>query len=109
MNEKDRLYLGHIAERIDRIEKYAAPGRNHFMSDDQAQDAIIRNFEIIGEAVKRLSDQVLDRSEDIPWHQIAGFRNVLIHGYMDVDLDQVWNVIERYLPDLKEAVDYLLK
>jgi uncharacterized protein with HEPN domain len=58
---------------------------------------------------KRLSDQVLDRSEDIPWHQIAGFRNVLIHGYMDVDLDQVWNVIERYLPDLKEAVNYLLK
>jgi uncharacterized protein with HEPN domain len=51
VNEKDRLYLGHIAERIDRIEKYAAPGRNHFMSDDQAQDAIIRNFEIIGEAV----------------------------------------------------------
>ena len=79
------------------------------MSDDQAQDAIIRNFEIIGEAVKRLSDQVLDRSEDIPWHQIAGFRNVLIHGYMDVDLDQVWNVIERYLPDLKEATNYLLK
>jgi uncharacterized protein with HEPN domain len=109
VNEKDRLYLGHIAERIDRIEKYAAPGRNHFMSDDQAQDAIICNFEIIGEAVKRLSDQVLDRSEDIPWHQIAGFRNVLIHGYMDVDLDQVWNVIERYLPDLKEATNYLLK
>ena len=109
MNEKDRLYLGHIAECIERIEEYIAPGRDHFMANHQAQDAVIRNFEIIGEAVKRLSDQVLERTQDIPWHQISGFRDVLIHGYMDVDIEQVWNVIERYLPNLKKAVDYLLK
>lgn len=109
MNEHDRLYLGHIQECIQKIEAYTAPGREHFLSNDQTQDAVMRNFEIIGEAVKRLSDQVLDRTRDIPWHSIAGFRDVLIHGYMDVDLNQVWKVIERDLPDLKEAVDYLLK
>jgi uncharacterized protein with HEPN domain len=109
MNEKDRLYLGHIAECIERIEEYTAGGRDHFMDNHQAQDAVMRNFEIIGEAVKRLSDQVLERTQDIPWHQIAGFRDVLIHGYMRVDLKQVWNVIEQYLPNLKETVNYLLK
>jgi uncharacterized protein with HEPN domain len=107
VNEKDRLYLGHIVECIERIEEYAAPGRDHFMANHQTQDAVIRNFEIIGEAVKRLSDQALDRTQDIPWHQIAGFRDVLIHGYMDVDLTQVWNVVEHYLPNLKKAVHYL--
>ena len=105
----DRLYLTHITERIERIERYAAPGRDHFMSDEQAQDAIIRNFEIIGEAVNRISDRTLDRTPDIPWHQIAAFRNMLIHGYMGVKLERVWNVIENDLSNLKAAVAYLLK
>ena len=109
MSERDRLYLGHIQESIEKIQRYAAPGREHFMANQQAQDAIMRNFEIIGEAVKRLSSEVVNRTQDIPWHSIAGFRDVLIHGYMDVDLNQVWKVIERDLPDLREAVDYLLK
>ena len=109
MNERDLLYLGHIQECIQKIQTYTAPGRDHFMTNPQAQDAVMRNFEIIGEAVKRLSDEVLDRTRDIPWHSIAGFRDVLIHGYMDVDLGQVWKVIENDLPNLKEAVDYLLK
>ncbi len=109
MNQRDRLYLTHIAECIERIERYAAPGHNHFMSSDQTQDAVIRNFEIIGEAVKQLSNEVLDQAQDIPWHRIAGFRDVLIHGYMNVNLDQVWNVIENDLSNLKEAVNYLLK
>ena len=105
----DRLYLTHITERIERIERYAAPGRDHFMSDEQAQDAIIRNFEIIGEAVNRISDGTLDRAPDIPWNQIAAFRNMLIHGYMGVKLERVWNVIENDLHNLKEAVNYLLE
>ena len=109
MNEKDRLYLGHIAERIERIEKFAAPGRDHFMSDEQAQDAIMRNFEIIGEAVKRLSDKVLDTTPDISWRDVAGFRDMLIHGYTRIDLEEVWAVITKDLPNLKEAVNYLLK
>ena len=105
----DRLYLTHIAERIERIEKYVAPGRDHFMTDEQAQDAIMRNFEIIGESVNRISNKTLERTPDIPWPQIAAFRNVLIHGYMGIKLDRVWNVIENDLSNLKAAVAYLLK
>jgi len=109
VNERDRLYLGHIAESIEWIEKFTAPGRDHFMTDRQMRDAVIRNFEIIGEAVKHLSDKVFDCTPDIPWRDIASFRDVLIHGYMNVDLSQVWKVIEDDLTNLKEAVNYLLK
>lgn len=109
MIDRDKLYIGHIAECIERIEKYAKPGRDYFMGDTLIQDAVMRNFEIIGEAVRQLSDKTLERTPDIPWHRIAAFRNVLIHGYMNVDLEQVWNVIENDLTNLKEAVNYLLK
>jgi uncharacterized protein with HEPN domain len=109
MIDRDRLYLTHIAECIERIEEYAKPGRGHFMEDTLTQDGIIRNFEIIGEAAGNLSDKTQDRTPDIPWHRIKAFRNALIHGYFKVELDQVWNVIENDLSNLKEAVIYLLK
>jgi len=109
MMSDDRLYLTHIAECIARIEEYTAQGRDHFMKSHLVQDAVIRNFEIIGEAVNQISDQTLDRTPDIPWHQISAFRNVLIHGYMGINLERVWNVVENDLYNLKEAVNYLLK
>jgi uncharacterized protein with HEPN domain len=105
----DRLYLTHIAECIERIEEYTAGGREQFMTSHLIQDGVMRNFEIIGEAVNQISDETLGRTPDIPWHQIAAFRNVLIHGYMGIKLDRVWNVIENELPNLKEAVHYRLK
>ena len=109
MIDDDRLYLTHIAERIARIEKYAAPGREHFMSDNRTQDAVIRNFEIIGEAAKRISTGTLDKVPEIPWRRVSGFRDVLIHDYSGVDYEEVWNIIENELYNLKEAVSYLLK
>lgn len=65
---------------------------------------MIRNFEIIGEAVKQISDETLEKAPHIPWRQIASFRDVLIHGYMGVDLEEVWNVIIKHLPELKSAI-----
>jgi uncharacterized protein with HEPN domain len=105
----DRLYLTHIAECIRRIKEYAAPGRDHFMTNTMMQDAVVRNFEIIGEAAKRLSAGALDKVPEIPWRRVAGFRDVLIHDYSGVDYEEVWNIIENELYNLKEAVDYLLK
>lgn len=105
----DRLYLEHIRECIERIEAYTQSGQIQFMESTLIQDAVIRNFEIIGEAVKQISDETLDKIPEIPWRRIAGFRDVLIHGYMGIEMEEVWRVVEKNLPELKEAVEYLLR
>ncbi len=105
----DRLYLTHIKESVERIEEYTRQGHDCFVGSPLIQDAVIRNFEIIGEAVKQISGPTLDKIPEIPWRQISGFRDVLIHDYMGVDLEEVWKVIEDHLPNLKEAVNYLLE
>ena len=74
----DRIYLGHIREAIQDIEQYASVGRDAFMTDKMRQDALIRKLEVIGEAVKNLSDAVKEGRPEIPWRRIAGMRNRLI-------------------------------
>lgn len=69
------------------------------------QDAVVRNLQTMAESTQRLSQSLKESEKDIPWSSVAGFRNVLVHGYLDVDLDAVWSVVERDLPALAEAVD----
>jgi uncharacterized protein with HEPN domain len=107
--KRDLVYLDHIHEAIERITAYSAVGREEFFRNRMAQDAVVRNFEIIGEAVKRLSDDIKDRRPDVPWRRVAGFRNVLVHDYMNVDQEEVWNVVETHLPALRKAVEELLE
>ena len=102
--KEDTLYLIHISECIQKIEEYTAEGRQRFMATPMAQDAVIRNFEIIGEAVKNLSDDFKQRNPEIPWRRVAGFRDVLIHDYMGVSLDEVWNIVQTGLAELKRVV-----
>jgi uncharacterized protein with HEPN domain len=104
----DRLYLEHILEATEKVFAYTAGGRDEFMRNTMIQDAVVRNFEIIGEAAKRLSDDARRERLEIPWSDIARFRDVLIHHYMGVDLKRVWNVVESYLPALRDAVRGLL-
>jgi uncharacterized protein with HEPN domain len=91
-----------------RIEDYIKDGRDTFMETPMIQDAVIRNFEIIGEATKNLSEDIKQDNSDIPWRQMAGLRDVLIHAYRRVQLTRVWNVIEQNLPQLKQRVQNLL-
>jgi uncharacterized protein with HEPN domain len=105
--KSDLPYLGHIADSIAAIESYVATGRDTFMRERLIQDAVIRNFEIIGEAAGQLSAVVRSRS-GFEWTKVIAFRNRLIHGYWSVDLLLVWDVVENEMPRLKTEVTRLL-
>ena len=105
----DTLYLIHVLERIHRIEEFTREGEQTFLESRLLQDAVIRNFEVIGEAVKRLPDSLKLEHPEVPWRRIAGFRDVLIHGYESVDLGEVWRIVEGSLPDLRRHVESALR
>lgn len=105
MIKKDQVYLEHIIEAIAKIERFTKGiSRFDFDHNVMIQDAIIRNLEIIGEATKKISNEFSQSHLEIPWSEMAGMRNKLIHDYMDVDLDVVWKTIEVDLPLLKELI-----
>lgn len=97
-------YLQDILQRIERIERYVTQGKNVFLQDELQQDGVIRSFEVIGEAIKRLSDELKMQQPQVEWRGFAGFRDVLIHQYDKIDMMQVWETIENDLPALKQAV-----
>jgi uncharacterized protein with HEPN domain len=100
--------LAHIRDAIERIETYTSGGHDEFLTNPMVQDAVIRNLEIIGEAVKALSEELRTNNPDVPWKQIAGMRDVLIHHYFGVKLETVWRVAVEHLPPLGTKVRALL-
>ena len=90
-----RLYVIQMLERSERIVAYTRGGRAEFFADAKTQDAVVRSFEVLGEAAKRVPEAVRALAPDIPWRQVAGFRDVLIHDYEGVDLEQVWKTSGR--------------
>ena len=99
-----RLYLIHIAECLRRIESYTREGRDAFISSTMAQDAVIRDFEVIGEAAKQIPPEFRCQHPQVPRKRLSGFRDVLIHAYDRVRLDEAWAIVEYDLPDLKDAI-----
>lgn len=105
----DRLYLVHILECIDRISQYVAGGREVFLNDVKTQDAVMRNLHLLCESSQRISAELKAKHSEVDWRTIAGFRNVVVHDYLGIDLHRVWDIIERDLPDLKGKVETVLK
>ncbi len=90
-----------IVESMRRISEYVSETEKEvFLQDHRTQDAVIRRFEIIGEAAKRLSKSFRDRHSDLPWNEMAGMRDRVIHGYDSVDLEIVWRTATEQLPEL---------
>jgi uncharacterized protein with HEPN domain len=105
MPERDeRLYLDDIVRAIDRILSYTAEGRDAFFADSRTQDAVIRNIEVVGEAIRGVSPATRAGHPEVPWKQIAGTRDRVIHGYFTVDLEIVWEIVERELAVLRRLV-----
>jgi uncharacterized protein with HEPN domain len=104
----DRVYLRHLLDAIEKIEAYVVVGPDIFMATSHWQDAVIRQLEIIGEATKRLSQDLRAQHRKVPWRRIAGLRDVLIHDYMGVDLAAVWEITQKDLPPLKKQVQLIL-
>lgn len=105
----DRLYLIHILEGVSRIEKYTADGRDAFMRDSKTQDAVLRNLQTLAESTQRLSAALRAAHPDVDWERIAGFRNVLVHDYLGINMARVWEIVAHGLPELKHQVQTILQ
>ena len=106
----DKLYLIHISECIERIETYiGTKDKAAFMASRLIQDAVLRNLQVLAESTQRLSDAFKAAHSEMEWRQISGFRNVLVHDYLGVDLERVWLAIERELPKLKRTIRTMLE
>lgn len=109
MSERDEVFLRHIPQALNRIVAYTEEGRGTFLREPMVQDATVRNLEIVGEAAKNLSPAFRTPHPEIPWADMAGMRDVLIHKYSVVDLEIVWEVVGNRVPTLKDQVHALLE
>lgn len=91
-------YVAHILEAAEAILSYTKQGKDAFTNNPMAIDAVIRRFEVMGEAAKRLDPEFCAEFPGVPWSGLARFRDLLIHGYDRVDVEQVWNIVTRELP-----------
>ena len=101
----DSVFLNHILDAINQIEEYiTGMTYDDFLENRLVQDAVVRQLEIIGEATKNLSSTKTEEFPQIPWKEIAGMRDKLIHAYFGVDLEEVWNTAKKDIPYLKEIL-----
>ena len=103
------LYLQHIMEALDKIASFLQGiERDQFLASDLIQAAVIRELQVAGEAAKRITPEFQQTTPDIPWYEVTGTRDKLVHGYFDVDFEQVWLTCRDDLPPLKQALGRIL-
>ena len=109
MNENDKIRLQHILDAMEDIESFVTTiNREEFLRNRLVHSAVVRQFEIIGEAAGSLSEETQKQYSKVPWRIMKNFRNVLIHQYFGVDYNEVYTVIESELPSLKSNVQWIL-
>jgi len=105
MSRDYKVYLDDILEAIDKIRTYTAGmSADSFAADSKTFDAVLRNLEVIGEAVKRIPDEIRLQHQQVEWKKIAGLRDILIHQYFGIDAEIIWDVVHNKLPELERQI-----
>ena len=104
----DSIYLRHILECCRRIEEDTVAGIETFRSSRTIQDAVLRNLQVLAESSQRLSDNLKSLWPQVEWKRIGAFRNVLVHDYLGLDLERVWQITQRDVPELKKTVQSII-
>jgi uncharacterized protein with HEPN domain len=108
--KRDHLFLQHMLDALNKIELFCqALSEEDFIHDDKTNLAVARLLEIIGEAARHISDEMIELLPEIPWKDMVGLRNILIHEYFGVDLGIVWSTIKQDLPLLKKVISKYLE
>ena len=109
MLDRDLTYLKHILDCILDIESFVEGySKESFLADKKTFNSCIRMFEVMGEAVKRISNETKNKYPTIEWKEVAGFRDVLIHDYEGIDLYAVWKIIQTNVPELKQKINKII-
>jgi uncharacterized protein with HEPN domain len=105
----DRERILDMLEAIENIERHAGKGREAFERDELIQTWIVHHLEIIGEAASKLGAGFRAAHSEVPWSEIVAMRNVIAHEYFGIDLDEIWQVVERDLPELKQKLNEIVE
>ena len=93
-----------MSEYIEKIQDYTSEGYEYFLTDEKTQDAVIRKLQILAETTQRLSDNIKETEPSIPWQDISGLRNILVHQYTEINIPRIWIIIEHDIPELSNFV-----
>lgn len=97
-------YVDHIRESMSYIELWVAEGRDHFLGDVRTQAAVIRKLHELSESIKRLGAVVGERHPEVPWREVVAFRDVIVHDYLGLNLERVWDIATIHVPALKPHI-----
>jgi uncharacterized protein with HEPN domain len=105
----DKQYLSHLRDCVVRVEQYIVSGKKEFMTSTLRQDAVLRNLQLMAESTLRLSEELRFQHIEVPWREIANWREILGQNYLVINLDEVWRFIELRFPQLKQQVNKVLQ
>jgi uncharacterized protein with HEPN domain len=103
--KEDLVHLDHILECLDWVARHTGEGKDAFFRDRKTQSAVLRELQTMAESTQRLSPALRDDHSEVAWRSIAGLRNILVHDYLGIKLERIWENIERDLPSLRTAVE----
>jgi uncharacterized protein with HEPN domain len=105
-----KVWLEDILEAVQKIRAYTeGMSQKTFAADPKTLDAVVRNLEIVGEAIKKIPDEVRSKHPAVDWKKIAGLRDILIHEYFGIDVEIIWDIVQNKLPVLEKQVKQILK